>query len=205
MVGYADGGYTIGTPNMSAGLAQPMQDLQNQSTAQSMSQPQQSSGPQSSMGKLLGSTGIGKVAQGAMTIGSALGIGGGNKSTPPPIDPSTGAAVGAKFGPATSAAGASEVGWAKGGMVPVALSPGEVKLPPKAVDKVKKGADPLAVGGKVPGKSPHPGNDYRNDTYKTKAEPGTIIIPKSVLESKNPHKEAYAFVNKILAKRGKKP
>lgn len=93
---------------------------------------------------------------------------------------------------------------AHGGMVPVALSPGEMRLSPKeAKEVVTKGKNPLKVGKKVPGKPKHPGNDYRNDTYKTKAAAGGVIIPNSVMQSKNPHFEAMKFVHAHIAKNRK--
>ncbi|CAM6031361.1 unnamed protein product, partial [Sphagnum compactum] len=60
---------------------------------------------------------------------------------------------------------------AKGGKVPVLLSPGEKKLTPKQAEKVAKGGK---VKGKiVPGKAPIPDdkNHYENDVVKDNAEP----------------------------------
>ena len=91
---------------------------------------------------------------------------------------------------------------AEGGKVPVLLSPGEIKLSPKEANRVAQGANPMAEGKKVPGKPKVGGakNDYANDTVKDDVEAGTIILPRSVTQSKNPHWEAHKFVSAIMAK-----
>lgn len=62
----------------------------------------------------------------------------------------------------------------------------------------------LKAGGNVPGKPKHPGNDYRNDTVKAMLSPGEVVIPNSVMQSKDPIRGAAAFVQAQLAKKGKK-
>lgn len=95
---------------------------------------------------------------------------------------------------------------AKGGRVPVLLSPGEKKLSPQAVEQVKKGANPMAVGKEVPGKPKVGGakNSYANDTVPDSAEAGSIILPRSVTQSKDPAKEASKFVAAILKRQALK-
>jgi len=83
---------------------------------------------------------------------------------------------------------------AKGGKVPAMVSPGELYLKPKDLEKVKKGANPLAVGEKIPGKPKFPGNDYRNDVVRKDLESGGIVIPNKVMQSKNPQWQAHKFV-----------
>ena len=97
-------------------------------------------------------------------------------------------------------------GYAQGGQVPVRLSPGEIKLTPQQVKQVQAGADPMKVGGVVPGKPKVGGakNSYANDTYSTTAQPGSIIVPRSETQSKNPSRNSKAFVDATLAKKGKK-
>lgn len=99
---------------------------------------------------------------------------------------------------------------AKGGTiskdkVPVLLSPGEVRLTPKqTAEVVKEGKDPMKIGKTVPG-TPKVGgakNDYANDTFATKEEPGSTVIPRSVTQSKNPSAKSIAFVHAIAAKHG---
>lgn len=93
---------------------------------------------------------------------------------------------------------------AKGGRVPALVSPGERYLPPKEVEKVAKGKDPLKAGEKIPGKAKVKGNSYKNDTVPKTLEEGGIVLPKSIMESKHPHWEAHKFVSAILAKQGLK-
>ena len=84
------------------------------------------------------------------------------------------------------------------------LSPGEKYLPPKAVEKVAKGADPISVGKKVPGKANVKGDSYSNDTVPAKLEEGGIVLPKSVMESKHPHWAAHRFVSEVMKKQALK-
>lgn len=91
---------------------------------------------------------------------------------------------------------------AKGGMVPALLSPGEQYLEPKEAEQVAKGkASPAQVGKIVPGKPKHKGNNYDNDVVPAKLEEGGIVIPNSIMQSKDPVRGAADFVNKIMAKR----
>lgn len=93
---------------------------------------------------------------------------------------------------------------AEGGEVPALVSPGERYLPPHEVKKVAKGEKPaIKAGEKIPGKPMYPGNDYRNDVVPKKLEEGGIVLPNSVMQSKDPAKEAHKFVSAILAKQGK--
>lgn len=89
-----------------------------------------------------------------------------------------------------------------GGKVPALLSPGERYLPPKAVAKVAKGADPMKEGKKVPGTPKVKGakNSYANDTVKASLDEGGIVLPRSVTQHKNPEWAAHAFVRGIMAK-----
>lgn len=92
---------------------------------------------------------------------------------------------------------------AQGGQVDALLSPGEQYLDKTDVKSVEKGANPLSVGEKIPGKPKVKGNSYANDTVPKKLEEGGIVIPNSVMQSKDPKKEAMKFVNAIMAKHGK--
>jgi len=95
--------------------------------------------------------------------------------------------------------------FAQGGKVPVLLSPGEKVLSP---EKAKKAADgkisPMAEGKKVPGKPKVGGakNDYANDTHKDALEPGSVVLPRSVTQSKDAEKKAIAFIQAVMAKHG---
>lgn len=92
---------------------------------------------------------------------------------------------------------------AEGGKVQALVSPGEVYLPPQAVNKVAKGADPINTGEKIPGKAKVAGNSYANDTVPKNLDDGGIVLPKSVMESKHPHWAAHRFVSEIMAKQGR--
>lgn len=91
---------------------------------------------------------------------------------------------------------------AKGGKVPALVSPGEQYLPPEDVEKVKKGANPMEVGQKVPGKPKVGGakNSYANDTVKANLDEGGIVIPRSVTQGENPHWAAMKFVHATMKK-----
>jgi len=93
-------------------------------------------------------------------------------------------------------------GMAKGGMVDAVLSPGEAYLPPSSVNEVAKdGKNPLSVAQRVPGKPKVPGNSYANDVVPAELEKGGVVIPNSVMQSKNPSGDAMKFVEAILSKK----
>lgn len=50
-------------------------------------------------------------------------------------------------------------------------------------------------------KAVKPGNSYANDKVKALLSAGEVVIPKSVMESKDPARGAADFVSKVLAKR----
>lgn len=90
---------------------------------------------------------------------------------------------------------------AEGGKVPALVSPGEVYLSPDKAKQVAQGkADPISAGEKIPGKPKHPGNNYANDTVPKKLDAGGVVIPNSVMQSKDPHGEAHKFVDAVMAK-----
>lgn len=152
-------------------------------------QPVQSQiGPQSSAGQWLNSTGNAPVSGAPSYTAPAQtnwGMSGSGKS---------GGGMGGMMG---------LLALAKGGEVDAMVSPGEQYLAPKDVKKIEKGADPLSVGEKIPGKAKHKGDNYANDTVPKKLEAGGIVLPKSVMESKHPHWAAHKFVSSIMAKHGK--
>lgn len=96
-----------------------------------------------------------------------------------------------------------DVRMAEGGRVPAMVSPGEQYLDKQDVKQVAKGANPLAVGEKIPGKPKVKGNSYSNDVVPKTLEAGGIVIPNSVMQSKNPSKEAEKFVAAIMSRHGK--
>jgi len=134
-------------------------------------------------------------AKGA-TTGAGIGLGWGGIGAIP------GAIIGGLIGGFGSSAG--KLLKADGGEVPALVSPGEQYLPPEDVKQVAKGKNPLSVGERIPGEPKVKGNNYSNDTVPKKLEEGGIIIPNSVMQSKDPAKNAAKFVAAILAKKGHK-
>ncbi len=90
---------------------------------------------------------------------------------------------------------------AGGGKVPAMLSPGEKYIPPGKVGQAAASANPLAAGKTVPGKPKVAGNSYSNDVVPAKLDTGGIVIPNSIMQSKNPEKGAHDFISNIIAKR----
>lgn len=143
------------------------------------------------MGTTLGTTasGFGELAGGAA---DSIGTG------------AAGWAAAPEAGAEVAAVGETAAVAAKGGRVPALVSPGEKYLKPRDVDQVKAGANPMAVGEKIPGKPKVGGtkNSYANDTVPKDLESGGIILPRSVTQAKDAPDKAAAFVRAILAKSG---
>lgn len=94
---------------------------------------------------------------------------------------------------------------ARGGKVPAMVSPGERYLPPKAAEAVAKGhKSPMKAGERIPGKAKVSGDSLKNDTVKKNLEAGGVVIPRSVMQSKDPAKEAARFVKAHLGLKGAK-
>ena len=96
-------------------------------------------------------------------------------------------------------------GFAEGGKVPAMVSPGEKYLPPEEVKKVAKGQkEPHKAGVKIPGQARVQGDSLKNDTVPMTLEEGGIVIPRSVMNSKDPAEQARKFVAAVLAKKQSK-
>lgn len=94
---------------------------------------------------------------------------------------------------------------ANGGVVPAMVSPGEHRIPKEMVPKVAGGeVNPLKVGETFPGKPKVKGDNYKNDVIPKKLPVGDIIIPNSIMQSKDPVRGSAEFVRAIMAKKGKK-
>lgn len=148
-------------------------------------------GQQEMLGNVM--SGVGTAMTG-MSGGGAKGgglAGGGN-----PADIAKFAAVAARGGAVNNLPVVALNG---GGQVPALVSPGEVYLDPNDVSKVKAGADPIKTGDKIPGKAAVKGDSLKNDTVPATLEEGGIVIPRSVVNSKNPGAEAKKFVENALA------
>jgi hypothetical protein len=95
---------------------------------------------------------------------------------------------------------------AKGGKVPALVSPGEKYLTPEQAQDVLKGKENPLNGKTIPGKAKVKGDSYKNDTVPVTLEEGGCVIPRSVLQSDQPMKNAIKFVHahmKKMAKGGK--
>lgn len=94
-------------------------------------------------------------------------------------------------------AGGTAMGMAEGGQVP-----GPQSFVGKHVSKMSQGgvAD-YRSGGHIPGKAKVKGDSVKNDTVPAVLSPGEVVIPRSVMNSKDPSKNAADFVNAILAKK----
>ena len=102
---------------------------------------------------------------------------------------------------------------ADGGMALPGQSNSPTILPVPRDDAPKGGGGPdmtkLAMlaaskGGKVPGKAEVKGNSYSNDKVPAILSPGEVVIPRSVMQGKNPADGAAKFVAAILAKQNMK-
>ena len=91
----------------------------------------------------------------------------------------------------------------KGGEVPAMVSPGEGYIPPERVPAVKKGAiDPIQAAAKIPGQAKVKGDSLKNDTVPVTLEEGGIVLPRSIMNDKNPQWAAHKFVTALMAKGG---
>lgn len=61
----------------------------------------------------------------------------------------------------------------------------------------------LQSGGHVPGNAKVSGDSYKNDTVKAMLSPGEIVLPRSVVNSKDPVRSSAEFVRGVLAKKGR--
>lgn len=93
---------------------------------------------------------------------------------------------------------------AHGGKVPALVSPGEVYIPPSKVKAAAKGEELDKVGEKIPGKAEVAGDSLKNDKVKKTLEAGGMVIPRSIMQSKDAEKKAAAFVKEHLRKKGYK-
>ena len=121
----------------------------------------------------------------------------------PPNQPVSG---NVEAGPVSNATWVDSQGnYAKGGKVDALVSPGEKRLTPKQAKEIADGKKNIKeVGEKFPGKPKVKGNSYANDVIPKKLTVGDIIIPNSVMQSRDPAQGAHDFVSRIIAGRKKK-
>lgn len=189
-----------------------------------------SSGPQSSIGQLLSSSGEGSgsapeiaapttnagsaaIAQGWNKAGTSGDKGlGGVMSNITGLLGGGGSSGGDDSGGGKSGGGGGAGGamsllalLSKGGKVPALVSPGERYLSPEEVQLVlanRKKAD--KAGEKIPGKASIKGDSLKNDTVKKTLDEGGIVIPRSVMNSKDKAAKAKSFVEAHSSSRGMK-
>lgn len=93
------------------------------------------------------------------------------------------------------------IGFADGGEVP------PMPAQPSSIDAFFSSTPPnnmaMKSGGYIPGQAKTQGDSIKNDVVPILASPGEIMIPRSVVNSKNPGQQAAAFVEAILARNGK--
>ncbi len=91
---------------------------------------------------------------------------------------------------------------AKGGQIPVVLSPGELKIPAHKVMAVAQGKEKASeVGQRIPGKAKVKGDNLKNDTYATHANAGDVIIKRTKAQNDG---DAREFLLAIKADKEKK-
>lgn len=91
---------------------------------------------------------------------------------------------------------------APGGEVKAMVSPGEKVLTPDEARAVAKGkANPMKVGGQVPGSPKVKGDSYKNDTVPAKLPVHGVVIPNSIMQGKDPARGAAEFVRDVLSKK----
>ncbi len=156
------------------------------------------------IGGLVG--GLGQVAGGMFGVPSMSSLGG-----------SIGGALGIGGGSA-AAGGAAEVAGDllplaianKGGMVPKYADGGQVGGPSSIAGRMLmglaeggmiQGENLAAQGEAVPGVAQVSGDSPKNDNVPALLSPGEVVIPRTVMQSKNPVENSAKFVQAILAKK----
>lgn len=104
----------------------------------------------------------------------------------------------------TATGGGGVLERAHGGTIDAMVSPGEKYLSPKEAIEIGSGKKNLKeVGKTIPGKAKVKGDSYANDIVPAKLEEGGFVIPREVMQSKNPDWAAHAFVRAHLSNKSK--
>ena len=105
-----------------------------------------------------------------------------------------------------NAVGLLPSGLARGGKVPVQVSPQEVVVPPTVARNRQMTKGYVADGaGKVPGHAPVAGDSSQNDIIHAHLTPGSVVVPRSITQGPNAAKNAASFVASVLKRNGKAP
>lgn len=205
----ADGGMTM--PNFSAVQPLQMPDLSQVAALTPLAAPAiqpPAGGPSSAVGRhfaAMGSSNPNQPSPG-IAIGTPIGsaIGTAIKSLFGSNAPTTTRTSGSdQINPnAVDTQGASTMTAAHGGKVPALLSPGEKYLSPKESKEVAKGDKDVKTSGKtVPGNAKVKGDSEENDIVHAELEAGGFVIPRSIMQSENPDKNAAAFIRAHMSRR----
>ncbi len=88
-----------------------------------------------------------------------------------------------------------------GGKVPAMLSPGEKYLPPREAEKVAEGKEKITKTGRtITGKAKVAGDSLKNDTVPATLEEGGFVIPRSIMQSEDPERNAAAFLRAHMSR-----
>lgn len=95
--------------------------------------------------------------------------------------------------------------WFHGGLIDHCMNSGGSVTHDSPNGKIsyKAGVPSYKQGGHVPGTPKVPGNDPVNDTEHALLSPGEVVVPNSVMQSRDPAENAARFVASVLAKHSK--
>lgn len=164
--------------------------------------PQAATGPQSGFGQFLKNWASGAAPQQDQ---QAAPSGGSNPGAAALYSGSS--ALGANV---AKGAGAAAEGAARGGKVKALVSEGEVVIPPKDAKNPAAAARDVARakadGGTIQAssasqKATKPGNSYANDKIEKDLPVGGVVIPRSVMQGKDPVRGAAEFVKAVMKKK----
>lgn len=88
-----------------------------------------------------------------------------------------------------------------GGNVPAMVSPGEKVISHEEAQKVASKETSIKQAGQtVPGKAPVSGDSKKNDIVPASLSAGDFVIPKTIMEGKDPERGAAAFVRAHMSR-----
>lgn len=93
-------------------------------------------------------------------------------------------------------------GYSSGGEMNEKLHPRAKYAEGGPVSKLGKHMKNMKSGGHVDGQAQVKGDSPKNDTVPAMLSPGEVVIPRSVMQGKNPAQDSAKFVQAVLAKKG---
>ncbi len=151
---------------------------------------QQAQGDRLIKGVGMGLQGAGMMAHGGEVSGELIKFGDGGGDSGSPIMAML----------KSKSAGAPAM--ARGGKVPIVVSPGEKILSPAESSRVAQGDKGPLSKKDIPGKAKVDGDSLENDNVPVKAEAGSTVIPRTANEDKD---KAQEFVAKLKGKDSARP